>query len=99
MITSKPCCDNCPHYGETTAGHACLFNEPLIGEVAKLANANARCSNHPWIAKWMGDFWSDNRISLTDDWRRYLDELPFILDVLAGGGDKAVRGEKPADGK
>lgn len=103
MTKDKPCCDNCPHYAVEEKNGLCLYDAPCLtyddAGVPKhaifIVEKTHRCSNHPWIARHADDFWNSTTsvVNMAEDWRAYIDELPFILDILAGGGDKAVRKE------
>ena len=106
MIQDKPCCDNCPHYAVEEKNGLCLYDAPCLtyddAGVPKhaifIVEKTHRCSNHPWIADAMSRLYktgmSEPRTNFAASWRAYIFELPFILDVLAGGGDKAVRKEE-----
>ncbi len=104
MITDRPCCDNCPHYDPDAPSSATAtygqtnddsgYEVPVRGCCRvdlkyEHVDPNDRCANHPWVAR----VTSEAVANYAASWREYIDDLPLLLDVLAGGGDKGVREE------
>ena len=91
--------------GEDSGHGACFYDSPTITFDDKgvpkhatfIVEATHRCSNHPFIAYATNEIVKEGmtkaRTNYAASWRAYIDELPFLLDILAGGGDKAVRKE------